>query len=364
MQNSSSVLHLILVGFHHRKGSVELIYPPIANETFQEKSQLPHSWRHLPSLAIADGAHNYAKDCTYFTLPSSEKKDETVFGVACYRQANSASYVQPNPEITRNTVQKSLVVLSRFPLFGFIAHHLAKITDFLLKKKGFTQESLRNSYEELSIIVESVLNNPMSYQDALFYNLNAANFAYSVYRDSGGIVSNWILTLLSLYPDMLRGGLLQCSVVDSSWTSECLCCSNTNNSDTTNLTFAASMNDGSPFNITEQFSRSVQETTVQDEQQNRNLPSVKNEHAWFTDVQHTSYVNPSSAGDSLSQKDSTTSMTGLNQSFSLYSPFPTDDWGFPLSLFTKSYLAPIYIPLVYWIPFWNLPALYHHSIQV
>ncbi|KAH8850153.1 Late secretory pathway protein AVL9 [Schistosoma japonicum] len=75
--------------------------------------------------------------------------------------------------------------------------------------------------------------------NALFYNLNASNFI-RVYKrdalclfkllllerrilftgDSGGIVSNWMLTLLSLYPDMLRGGLSQCSVIDPSWMSE------------------------------------------------------------------------------------------------------------------------------------------------
>ncbi|VDQ13580.1 unnamed protein product [Trichobilharzia regenti] len=114
MQNSNGVLNIILIGFHHRKGSVvELVYPSLYDKEQSEVHQLPRPWRHLPSLAIADGAHNYVRDCTYFTLPSTEKKDDTVFGVACYRQADSA----PNPEITRNTVQKSLVVLSRFVSF-------------------------------------------------------------------------------------------------------------------------------------------------------------------------------------------------------------------------------------------------------
>ncbi|OON16759.1 hypothetical protein X801_07417, partial [Opisthorchis viverrini] len=31
---------------------------------------------------------------------------------------------------------------------------------------------------------------------------------------------------------------------------------------------------------------------------------------------------------------------------SLFSPFPTDDWGFPLALFTKSYVLPMFLPLI------------------
>nr|CAH8826040.1 unnamed protein product [Trichobilharzia regenti] len=421
MQNSNGVLNIILIGFHHRKGSVvELVYPSLYDKEQSEVHQLPRPWRHLPSLAIADGAHNYVRDCTYFTLPSTEKKDDTVFGVACYRQADSASYVQPNPEITRNTVQKSLVVLSRFPLFGFIAHHLTKITDSLFTKKGFTQESLRNSFGELSLLVENVLNDPVSYQDALFCNLNVSNFV-RVYKrdalclfkllllerrvlftgDSGGIVSNWILTLLSLFPDLLRVGLSQCSVVDSSWISEFDSWPNGRSNN-------AQFDSVSQVNTTEQPPSFLQESVFQNDKMssknrdfnliNTNIFSVflfntfyikEEEETLSVALLNTSCSDPISDKTSLPQKGSTTTVnpthnleivklmpatdtlqfepkqpplchsdrshptTGASEKltntslseFSLYSPFPTDDWGFPLSLFTKSYLAPIYIPL-------------------
>ncbi|VDO99843.1 unnamed protein product [Schistosoma margrebowiei] len=81
-----------MIGFHHRKGSVvELVYPSLSCDS-SDHTHLPHPWRHLPALAIADGAHNYTKDCTYFSLPSIEKKGDSVFGIACYRQADSAQY--------------------------------------------------------------------------------------------------------------------------------------------------------------------------------------------------------------------------------------------------------------------------------
>ncbi|VDO97602.1 unnamed protein product [Schistosoma mattheei] len=90
MQNPNSILNLVLIGFHHRKGSVvELVYPSLSCDS-SDPTHLPYPWRHLPALAIADGAHNYTKDCTYFSLPSIEKKGDSVFGIACYRQADSA----------------------------------------------------------------------------------------------------------------------------------------------------------------------------------------------------------------------------------------------------------------------------------
>ncbi|KAH8850145.1 Late secretory pathway protein AVL9 like [Schistosoma japonicum] len=353
MQNSKSILNLILIGFHHRKGSVvELVYPSLPVDT-TDTCQLPHPWRHLPSLAIADGAHNYTKDCTYFSLPSIEKKGDTVFGVACYRQADSASFVQPNPEITRNTVQKSLVVLSRF---FFLLHST----------------------------------------DALFYNLNASNFI-RVYKrdalclfkllllerrilftgDSGGIVSNWMLTLLSLYPDMLRGGLSQCSVIDPSWMSEINSRPSIDNISTNSSTSCH-------YSIKGQYPIMPQEEIDDNErmsEQHTELTPI-NVNLLEENVQLTSYNYTISADEkslidsslgpekihlmmesdrlytekkkfavSDSDKNDQTSSVPENISncsmdeFSLYSPFPTNDWGFPLSLFTKSYLAPLYISL-------------------
>ncbi|CAH8436852.1 unnamed protein product [Schistosoma rodhaini] len=367
MQGSNSILNLILIGFHHRKGSVvELVYPSLSYDS-SDPTHLPHQWSHLPALAIADGAHNYTKDCTYFSLPSIEKKDDAVFGIACYRQADSASYVQPNPEITRNTVQKSLVVLSRFPLFSFIAHHLTTIIDNLFKSKGFTPESLENSYEQLSHLVDNVLSDPVSYQDALFYNLNVSNFV-RVYKrdalclfkllllerrilftgDSGGTVSNWMLTLLSLYPDMLRSGLSQCSFIDRSWISETSYWSNINDPSSNSFNSYQYPSEESLTKINGRVSEQHIDLTLNKEENFQltlnvdsknsanNLDSQRNHIKTLSDTLHTELEQP--VINESFQKYQTIK-------FSLNSPFPTDDWGFPLSVFTKSYLAPLYIPL-------------------
>ncbi|CAH8481942.1 unnamed protein product [Schistosoma guineensis] len=379
MQNPNSILNLVLIGFHHRKGSVvELVYPSLSCDG-SDPTHLPHPWRHLPALAIADGAHNYTKDCTYFSLPSIEKKDVAVFGIACYRQADSASYVQPNPEITRNTVQKSLVVLSRFPLFSFIAHHLTTIIDNLFKSKGFTPESLQNSYEQLSHFVDTVLGDPVSYQDALFYNLSASNFV-RVYKrdalclfkllllerrilftgDSGGTLSNWMLTLLSLYPDMLRSGLSQCSVIDPSWISETSYWSNMNDSSSNSFNSYQYSLEGSLTKISGQVSEQNTDSTLNKEEDVQLTSNVDSKNsANNIDPQRTHIITVSDTlhteskqsviNESYKKYQTNNFLEKITDDsmfkFSLNSPFPTDDWGFPLSVFTKSYLAPMYIPL-------------------
>ncbi|CAH8489850.1 unnamed protein product [Schistosoma rodhaini] len=365
MQGSNSILSLILIGFHHRKGSVvELVYPSLSYDS-SDPTHLPHQWSHLPALAIADEAHNYTKDCTYFSLPSIEKKDDAVFGIACYRQADSASYVQPNPEITRNTVQKSLVVLSRFPLFSFIAHHLTTIIDNLFKSKGFTPESLQNSYEQLSHFVDNVLSDPVSYQDALFYNLNVSNFV-RVYKrdalclfkllllerrilftgDSGGTVSNWMLTLLSLYPDMLRSET-------SYW-------SNINDPNSNSFNSYQYSSEESLTKINGRVSEQHIDLTLNKEENFQltlnvdsknpanNLDSQRNHIITLSDTLHTELKQPV-ISESFKKYQTIKFPEKITDNsmfkFSLNSPFPTDDWGFPLSVFTKSYLAPLYIPL-------------------
>ncbi|KAH8850154.1 Late secretory pathway protein AVL9 like [Schistosoma japonicum] len=232
--------------------------------------------------------------------------------------------------------------------------------------------------------------------NALFYNLNASNFI-RVYKrdalclfkllllerrilftgDSGGIVSNWMLTLLSLYPDMLRGGLSQCSVIDPSWMSEINSRPSIDNISTNSSTSCH-------YSIKGQYPIMPQEEIDDNErmsEQHTELTPI-NVNLLEENVQLTSYNYTISADEkslidsslgpekihlmmesdrlytekkkfavSDSDKNDQTSSVPENISncsmdeFSLYSPFPTNDWGFPLSLFTKSYLAPLYISL-------------------
>lgn len=40
---------------------VEFSYPPLIEGNSVESNEIPEEWKHLPSLALPDGAHNFVK---------------------------------------------------------------------------------------------------------------------------------------------------------------------------------------------------------------------------------------------------------------------------------------------------------------
>ena len=63
VNNANPVLHVLVIGFHHKKGcQVEYSWPPLIPEGGSKSSNLPAQWKHLPSLALPDGAHNFDAD--------------------------------------------------------------------------------------------------------------------------------------------------------------------------------------------------------------------------------------------------------------------------------------------------------------
>lgn len=72
------VLHVLVIGFHHKKGCiVEYAYPPLIPGGSSSSSELPSQWKHLPSLALPDGSHNFNSDTAYFHLPDLENPRKT-----------------------------------------------------------------------------------------------------------------------------------------------------------------------------------------------------------------------------------------------------------------------------------------------
>ncbi|XP_008570673.1 PREDICTED: late secretory pathway protein AVL9 homolog [Galeopterus variegatus] len=78
------VLHIVVVGFHHKKGcQVEFSYPPLIPGDGHDSHTLPEEWKYLPFLALPDGAHNYQEanyhDCGFVLtldyLVNVEKRD-------------------------------------------------------------------------------------------------------------------------------------------------------------------------------------------------------------------------------------------------------------------------------------------------
>uniref|UniRef100_A0A0K0CWA2 Avl9 domain-containing protein n=1 Tax=Angiostrongylus cantonensis TaxID=6313 RepID=A0A0K0CWA2_ANGCA len=95
--------------------AVEFSYPKLDGKG---EGGLSDEWINLPSLALPDGAHNTNDDVIFFILPSKDRKGESVFGISCCRQIASEDLLLKGDDITRSTVQKSVCVLSRIPLYG------------------------------------------------------------------------------------------------------------------------------------------------------------------------------------------------------------------------------------------------------
>jgi hypothetical protein len=72
---TSPIIYIMVVGFHHKKGcQLEFVYPENTQLIRKQEANkpelytLPKKWRHLASLALPDGSHNYTSDYIYFHL--------------------------------------------------------------------------------------------------------------------------------------------------------------------------------------------------------------------------------------------------------------------------------------------------------
>lgn len=139
---------------------MEFAYPPLEEDL--DKT----AWKHLPTLAMPDGAHNFDKDTVYFHLPSLKNPHDTVFGVACYQQVDATKLKNLPEDVTRSTVQKSVCVLSRYPLYGHIQVKMALITAAYFREGDFGNVSLlEEAYHNLNAcLTADLLSTPEAFQ--------------------------------------------------------------------------------------------------------------------------------------------------------------------------------------------------------
>uniref|UniRef100_A0A3P8UI17 AVL9 homolog (S. cerevisiase) n=1 Tax=Cynoglossus semilaevis TaxID=244447 RepID=A0A3P8UI17_CYNSE len=151
-ENRVPVLHIVVVGFHHKKGcQVEFSYPPLMPDEGHDSNLLPEEWKYLPFLALPDGAHNYQEDTVFFHLPPRSGDTKCVYGVSCYRQIVAKALKVRQADVTRETVQKSVCVLSRVPLYGLVQAKLQLITHAYFEEKDFSQISiLKELYDHMN----------------------------------------------------------------------------------------------------------------------------------------------------------------------------------------------------------------------
>uniref|UniRef100_A0A8C7I2H4 AVL9 cell migration associated n=1 Tax=Oncorhynchus kisutch TaxID=8019 RepID=A0A8C7I2H4_ONCKI len=216
------VLHIVVVGFHHKKGcQVEYSYPPLIPEEGHDSNNLPEEWKYLPFLALPDGAHNYQEDTVFFHLPPLAGADvKCVYGVSCYRQIEAKSLKVRLADVTRETVQKSVCVLSQVPLYGLLQAKLQLITHAYFEEKDFSQISiLKELYEHMNSSLRGTALEgsqvfylpiddcvyvpppplPLPLSQVLFY-------VSPVNRLVGAL-----MTVLSLFPGMIEHGLADSS---------------------------------------------------------------------------------------------------------------------------------------------------------
>ncbi|XP_044031777.1 late secretory pathway protein AVL9 homolog isoform X1 [Siniperca chuatsi] len=228
------VLHIVVVGFHHKKGcQVEFSYPPLLPDEGHDSNLLPEEWKYLPFLALPDGAHNYQEDTVYFHLPPLSGAMKCVYGVSCYRQIE-AKFLIPlqalkvrQADVTRETVQKSVCVLSRVPLYGLLQAKLQLITHAYFEEKDFSQISiLKELYDHMngslrgSALEGSQVYLGLSPRDLILHFRHKVLILFKLillekkvlfYVSPVNRLVGALMTVLSLFPGMIEHGLVDSS---------------------------------------------------------------------------------------------------------------------------------------------------------
>ncbi|XP_054621586.1 late secretory pathway protein AVL9 homolog isoform X2 [Dunckerocampus dactyliophorus] len=222
------VLHIVVVGFHHKKGcQVEFSYPPLMLQEGHESNMLPEEWKYLPFLALPDGAHNYQEDTVYFHLPPLSGNTKCVYGVSCYRQIEAKALKVRQADVTRETVQKSVCVLSRVPLFGLLQAKLQLITHAYFEEKDFSQISiLKELYEHMngslrgSALDGSQVFLGLSPRDLILHFRHKVLILFKLillekkvlfYVSPVSRLVGTLMTVLSLFPGVIEHGLVDSS---------------------------------------------------------------------------------------------------------------------------------------------------------
>ncbi|KAK9759713.1 hypothetical protein K7432_017009, partial [Basidiobolus ranarum] len=159
------VAHVLVVAFHHQLGPiVEFAHPPLP--CFAEDEELhtevgfpkvPNEWAFLPFLALPDGAHLNEQQICYFHLPPIRREIDypfsnmTLFGISCFRQVETSKVKNKTSDITRASVQKAVVIITRQAVVGSVRDQLTAVTAAYFDQGDFTQkEIIVKLYESVS----------------------------------------------------------------------------------------------------------------------------------------------------------------------------------------------------------------------
>ncbi|XP_012316732.1 late secretory pathway protein AVL9 homolog isoform X2 [Aotus nancymaae] len=206
---------------------VEFSYPPLIPGDGHDSHTLPEEWKYLPFLALPDGAHNYQEDTVFFHLPPRNGNGATVYGISCYRQIEAKALKVRQADITRETVQKSVCVLSKLPLYGLLQAKLQLITHAYFEEKDFSQISiLKELYEHMNSslggasLEGSQVYLGLSPRDLVLHFRHKVLILFKLillekkvlfYISPVNKLVGALMTVLSLFPGMIEHGLSDCS---------------------------------------------------------------------------------------------------------------------------------------------------------
>ena len=154
---SNPILYIAVVSFNHKKGAIiEFTYPDkdellekneesklffeslIKDDNSLTKEKIFDNINNqLTYLCMPDGAHSLTSDSQFFLIQNFSK---ILFGISCYRQIKvTQAMKEDEQENTRDSVQKSMCIISKLPLFGQMASKLS-----ITMLAYFNQDSLKD----------------------------------------------------------------------------------------------------------------------------------------------------------------------------------------------------------------------------
>jgi hypothetical protein len=187
--SSNPILYIAVVSFNHKKGAIiEFTYPD--KEELLEKNENSKLFfeslipsdnsltkenifdninNQLTYLCMPDGVHSLTSDSQFFLIQNFSK---ILFGISCYRQIKvTKAMKEDEQENTRDSVQKSMCIVSKVPLFGQMASKLS-----ITMLAYFNQDSLKDK----KIIKDLYLNYGKNYLEHL--NVNEILESFSLKR--------------------------------------------------------------------------------------------------------------------------------------------------------------------------------------
>jgi hypothetical protein len=333
------ILHVVVVGFHHKRGcQVEFCYPPLKENVIPDSDKdIPLEWQYLPSLALPDGVHNVDEDVIYFLLPSLEKPNQAVFGISCYRQISAKDLLNKEKDVTRSSVQKSVCVLSKIPLYGPLRAKLEVITQSYFNEKDFSKvEVLHQMHTNLCDLFNSEfidmhsasmgislqsLFNTFKHRTLILFKLLLLERRVMFDVFPVHLLGDIMIGLISLFPALLDEGLGEAAAYSV-------------------RRFPATSEKAEVEDIALEVNDIVEKADEKNEKQKKLLSNVE-------DALNQMIIGEPKSNNSYEEGEEAQTYSEQQSEFKNPSSFKTDDYGFPLSIFTKGSLFHPYLSISY-----------------